>query len=98
MFGLRKASAEIDLVWGLKAQCGMNAFRVIEVDVPLNTEAQLRQTDVLIDFDILILERPPEAFHFGVIEAAAPSVHTDLDVVIAEFADKLRAGELTALI
>ncbi|MPM83896.1 hypothetical protein SDC9_130966 [bioreactor metagenome] len=64
----------------------------------LNAEPQLRQADVLLDFDILVLERPPETFHFSIVQATAPAIHADLNVSASKFVNELRTGKLAALI
>ena len=64
----------------------------------LHPEAELRQADVLLDFDILIFQRPPEALHLCIIQTPSPPVHADLDAMSPEFCYKLRAGKLAPLI
>ena len=64
----------------------------------LNTEAELRQADIFFDFDVLIFQRPPETFHFRIIQTSSPSVHADLNAMSPEFRYELRAGELAPLI
>jgi len=40
----------------------------------LNSETQLRQTDIFLDLDVLVLQRPPEALHLGVVPAIFATV------------------------
>ena len=45
----------------------------------LDTKAELRQADILLDFDVLIFQRPPETLHLCIIQTPSPSVHADLN-------------------
>ena len=64
----------------------------------LYPEAELRQADILFDFDVLIFQRPPETLHFCIIQTSSPSVHADQNAMSPKFRYELRAGELAALI
>ena len=63
-----------------------------------DAEAELRQADILFDFDVLIFQRPPEALHLCIIQTPSPSVHADLNTMSPEFRCKLRAAKLSPLI
>ena len=76
----------------------MKPSAVIEVHVALHASAELRQGNVVIELDILVFQRPPEAFHFGVVTAPAASVHADGDSELLQFVRELPAGELASLI
>ena len=52
---------------------------VIEVHVTLDASAELRQRNVVLEFDVFVFQRPPEAFHLGVVAAPAAAVHADGD-------------------
>ena len=76
----------------------MNPPGVVKIHIMLNTETELRQADILFDFDVLIFQRPPETFHLCIIQTSSPSVHADLNTMSPEFRYELRAGELAPLI
>ena len=76
----------------------MNPPGVVKIHIMLHPEAELRQADIFFDFDVLIFQRPPEAFHLGIIQTSSPSVHADSNAMSTEFRYKLRAGELAPLI
>ena len=76
----------------------MNPPGVVKIHIMLDAEAELRQTDVLFDFDVLIFQRPPETLHLGIIQTPSPPVHADQNTMSPEFCYKLRAGELASLI
>ncbi len=40
----------------------MNSLCIVEIHIMLHAEAQLVQTDVFLDFDVLIFESPLESF------------------------------------
>ena len=71
---------------------------VIEVHVTLDASAELSQRNVVLEFDVLVFQRPPEPFHFGVVAALAASVHADGDSELLQFGRELPAGELASLI
>ena len=76
----------------------MNPPGVVKIHIMLDTKAELRQADILLDFDVLIFQRPAEALHLGIIQTPSPSVHADQNAMSPEFRYKLRAGELAPLI
>ena len=51
----------------------MNPPGVVKIHIMLDTEAELRQADILLDFDVLIFQRPPEALHLGIIQNTIPA-------------------------
>ena len=76
----------------------MNPPGVVKIHIMLDTKAELRQADVLLDFDILIFQRPPEALHLCIVQATSPPVHADQNAMSTEFLHKLRTGKLAPLI
>ena len=64
----------------------------------LNSEPQLRQTDIILDFDVFVFQRPPETLHFCIIPTATLSIHADLNVASLQLFNELIAGELVALV
>ena len=38
----------------------MNPPGVVKIHIMLDTKAELRQADIVLDFDVLIFQRPPE--------------------------------------
>ena len=76
----------------------MNPLGVVEINIVLHPAAQLWQTHVLPDFDVFVLQRPPETLHFGVVQAATTPIHADLNIMGSQLICELLAGKLTALI
>ena len=76
----------------------MNPPGVVKIHIMLDTKAELRQADIVLDFDVLIFQRPPETLHFCIIQTPSPSIHADQNAMSLEFRYKLRAGELAPLI
>ena len=70
---------------------------IVEIHIVLNTETQLRQTDIIFDFDVFVFQRPPETLHLGVIPAASAPVHADLNSIFLQFIDELITGLLAAV-
>ena len=76
----------------------MNPPGVVKIHIMLDTKAELRQADIVLDFDVLIFQRPPETLHLCIIQTSSPSVHADLNPMVPKFRYELRAGELAPLI
>ena len=69
----------------------MKPLGVIEVYIALDSETQLRQTDVFLDFEVLVLQSPPETLHFGVVTASLATIHADPDLPPLQFGNKFFA-------
>ena len=76
----------------------MNPPGVVKIHIMLNTETELRQADILFDFDVLIFQCPPETLHLCIIQTSSPSVHADQNAMVPKFLYKLRTGKLAPLI
>ena len=76
----------------------MKPLGVIEVYIALDSETQLRQTDVFLDFEVLVLLSPPETLHFGVVTASPATIQADPDPPPLQFGNKFFAGKLASLI
>ena len=72
----------------------MNSLCVVEIHIVLNAGPQLRQTDIIFDFDVFVFQRPPKTLYLGVIPAALAPVHADLNSVFLQFIDKVITGKL----
>ena len=71
---------------------------IVEIRIVLNAETQLRQTDIIFDFDVFVFQRLPETLHFCIIAAASAPVHADLNSIFLQFIDELITGLLAALV
>ena len=76
----------------------MNPLAIVEVHVVLDSETQLRQTDVFLDFEVLALQSLPETLHFGIITASPATIHADSALPPLQFGNKFFAGKLATLI
>ena len=76
----------------------MKPLGVIEVYIALDSETQLRQTDIIFDFDVFVFQRPPETLHFCIIPTATSPIHADLNVVSLQLFNELIVCELAALV
>ena len=70
----------------------MNPLGIAEVHAVPDSETQLRQTDVFLDFEVLVLLSPPETLHFGVVTASPATIHADPDPPPLQFGNKFFAG------
>ena len=76
----------------------MYSLRIVEIYIVLNAGPQLRQTDIIFDFDVFIFQRPPETLHLCIVAAASAPVHADLNSIFLQFSDELITGLLAALV
>jgi|GEM_PF-3462076 len=76
----------------------MNSLCVVEIHIVLNAGPQLRQTDIIFDFETSVFQRPPETLHFCIVAAASTPVHTDLNSIFLQFSNELITGLLAALV
>ena len=53
---------------------------------------------IVVEIDVLVLKRPPEAFDVNVVQGPVYAVHADLDAVLFEDRDERIRGELAPLI
>ena len=65
---------QINFIRSFVLQCGMYSLCIVEIHIVLNSEPQLRQTDIIFDFDVFAFQRPPETLHFGIITTASAPV------------------------
>ena len=76
----------------------MYFLRIVEIYIVLNAGPQLRQTDIIFDFDVFVFQRPPETLHFGIAAATSAPVQADLNSIFLQFSDELITGELATLV
>ena len=76
----------------------MGPFRVVEVEVVAESVIELLTGFVEIEVDVFILDRPPQSLNEDVVEAPAPPIHADFDVVLQKNCGEGFAGELSALV
>ena len=92
------ASSEIDFIRRPILESRMNPSGIVKIHIMLNTETELRQADILFNFDVLIFQCPPEAPLFYMIQTASPPLHADQNAMIPNFRHELRTGKLAPLI
>lgn len=61
-------------------------------DMMLDDERELRQADMLLDFDVLIFQSPPETLHLCMIQTASTPVHAVL-MLLSSFRDQPQSTE-----
>lgn len=76
----------------------MIPFFVIELKVCGHTSTRFKDRPVTAQVNIFVFDRAPQPLHENVVQTAAPTVHADADLAFGQLDDKLRAGELRALI
>ena len=64
----------------------------------LHSETNLRQADILFDFDVSVFQRLRETLHLCIVQTASASVHADPNAENTSFHYEVWAGELTTLI
>lgn len=76
----------------------MRAQGIVFVEEAPQAIAQLGERGVLVQVDVLVFDRAPEAFDERVVERTAAAVHTDSDVALLQRRQEQLTGELRALI
>ena len=76
----------------------MYSLRIVEIYIVLNAGPQLRQTDIIFDFDVFVFQRPPETLHFCIIPTASAPIHADLNSIFLQSSDEFITGELATLV
>src|SRR6266536_855077 len=76
----------------------MEPLVVVESEVVLEPSSQFWHGSIVLEVNVLVFDRPPEAFDKDVIEGAATAVHADADASGFEAASEFQGGELHALV
>ena len=76
----------------------MESFPVVETHVPLDSCLQFAQCTVVVEVDILVLQRPPESLDVDIIQGTIDAVHADPYAMAVERGDERFRRELAALI
>lgn len=76
----------------------MESFPVVEPHVPLDSCFQFGQCPVVVEVDVLILQRPPEPLYVDIVQGTIDTVHADLDAMAIEHGYKGFRRELATLI
>ena len=71
---------------------------VVEIEVIINSPSSFRDTLIIPDVDLFILERAPQSFSKDVVHTPSPTVHADVDHLSFEHAREGGAGKLGALV
>src|SRR5919202_5295745 len=76
----------------------MRPLLVVVGEVPTQPVARLPRRSILAQIDLLVLDRPPQAFDEDVVQGPAFAIHTDLDLGIQQQLGVLWAREVAPLI
>ena len=76
----------------------MEPLSVVKAHVALDSDPQLSKRPVVVEVDVLVLQRPPESLDVDVVQCAVHTVHADPDAVAFEYSGESLRGELASLI
>ena len=76
----------------------MNPLRVVKMEVSSQAPAGIGNRQILMQVNLFVFDRPPEAFHEDVVIHTAPAIHADANIFSFEDLCKIVAGELNTLI
>jgi len=76
----------------------VRSLTVIEPEVAAQPGDCGRGAGIVVEVDILVFHRAPQAFDEDVVQGAAATVHADLDGAVEQRAGELRTGELRTLV
>ena len=72
----------------------MEPLSVVKAHVALDSDPQLSKRPVVVEVDVLVLQRPPESLDVDVVQCAVHTVHADPDAVAFECSgESLRCGD-----
>src|SRR5258705_995290 len=89
---------KVGLIGCPSVKARMGASAIVEIEIPPDRAAGVRQAVVGAKIDLLVLDRTPQALDEDVVPPRALAVHADLDVVRRQRASERRTRELRALI
>jgi len=76
----------------------MQALVVVEVKIPLQPGFQLRHCGIVVEVDVLVFERPPQAFDEHVVQRPPASIVAYRHLGVLQACSKRLAGELYPLV
>ena len=76
----------------------MKPLHIVEEEIFDKATASLRYRYVLMEIDLLVLDRPPETLNKDIIVGPAATAHTNPDIPFLQPTGKLTASKLTPLI
>ena len=91
-------SLKIDLRGSQIIERLVGPLMVVEIEVIINSPSSFRDTLIIPDVDLFILERAPQSFSKDVVHTPSPTVHADVDHLSFEHAREGGAGKLGALV
>ena len=71
---------------------------IVELEVVVESGGQVRYRSVLLDVDILVLDRAPEPLNEDVIEDPTAAIHADTNACHRQLAGEITRSELNALV
>ena len=83
---------------GVFSQALTRATTVVEIEILVQCPPSYGHRVVTVEINLFAFHGFPEPFDEDVAAPAALAVHADLNVVLFEYADEGRTGELTALV
>lgn len=70
---------------------------IVEVQIPANPSAGLRDAGVSPKVDLLVFDGPPQTLDEDVVAPCALAIHADLDLAGGQHLDEVGERELAAL-
>src|SRR5215467_15706569 len=76
----------------------MQSFAVVEIEIAADSRHERRRVFVVLDVNVFVLERSPEALNKDVVKDPSTAIHTDQDADALQAPGEFAAGELRTLI
>ncbi len=76
----------------------MRSLVIVELEVVVESGGQVRYGSVLLDVDVLVLDRAPEPLNEDIVEDPTAAVHADANTRRLQLAGEIASGKLNALV
>jgi hypothetical protein len=77
---------------------GMESLPVVEIHVPLDSCLKLGKRPVVVEVEVLVLLRPPEALYVDIVQGTIDAIHADPYAIAIERSGESIRRELATLI
>ena len=96
--GVENGLGIVHLSWRSIAQALMWPLVIVELEVAVQSRLQVWDVSIVVEVDVLVLDRAPQAFDEDIVQSSTSAVHADLDVCTLQDAGELDGCELHPLV
>src|SRR6516165_1067935 len=86
-------SSKVNRRWRLVAQYLMQTFVIVKNKILSQTISRFQHVQIVLQINLFVLYRPPQAFEENVVGRSPSPVHADVDALSLQPPRELLAGE-----